>query len=150
MCKWHLRASQAVARRSQSHVFVEVILANACTQRSPACARRGHLCVLVNQQFLGLPCKRRGRNVLVNLSRRLFFGPRADEEAGRLRDEKSKSFIMWIRNACLTVSPTLTATDTTVPGMGDLRNGDMSSWIRESINTLKDFLIFHQNWIYQW
>lgn len=148
MCRWHLRASQEVARRSQSHVFVEVILANACTQRSPASARRGHLCVLVNQQFLGLPCKRRGRDVPVNLSRRLFFGPRADEETGRIRDEESKSFIMWIRNACLTVSPTLTATDTTVPGMGDLRNGDMSSWIRESIYTLKDFLIFHQNWIY--
>ena len=30
-----------------------------------------------------------------------------------------------------TVSPTLTATDTTVPGMGDLRNGDMSSCITQ-------------------
>ena len=84
------------AKKSHAEVsqFVEVILANACTQRSPACARRGHLCVLVNQQFRGLPCKRRGRNVFVNLSRRLFFGPRADEEAGRLRDEESKNFIM--------------------------------------------------------
>ena len=30
----------------------------------------------------------------MDLSRRLFFGPRADEEAGRLRDEESKNFIM--------------------------------------------------------
>ena len=30
----------------------------------------------------------------MDLSRKLFFGPRADEEAGRLRDEESKNFIM--------------------------------------------------------
>lgn len=133
----HMKVTSARKLRSRtpkSVARVFVTLANACTQRSPACARRGHLYVLLNQQFLGLPCKRRGRDVLVNLSRRLFFGPRADEEAGRLRDKESKNFIMWICNACHTVSPTLTATDTTVPGMGDLRNGDMSSWIRESIH----------------
>ena len=132
----------------------------SCTPKSVARVCRSYPCECVHAEvtctclsinnFLAYHAKRRGRNVLVNLSRWLFFGPRADEDAGRLRDEESKSFIMWIRNACLTVSPTLTATDTTVPGMGDLRNGDMSSWIIESIYTLKDFLIFHQNWIYQW
>ena len=51
------------AKKSHAEVsqFVEVILANACTQRSPACARRGYLYVLVNQQFLGLPCKKKGQ-----------------------------------------------------------------------------------------
>ena len=50
-------------------------------------------CFSINN-FLAYHAKRRGRNVLVNLSRRLFFGPRADEEAGRLRDEESKNFII--------------------------------------------------------
>lgn len=50
-------------------------------------------CLSINN-FLAYHAKRRERNVLVNLSRRLFFGPRADEEVGRLRDEESKSFIM--------------------------------------------------------
>lgn len=149
----HAYESDICAQAKKSHAEVS----RACLQKLPMRmrARRGHLLVHVEVTcqstfFFGLPCKRSRRNVLVDLSRRLFFGPRADEEAGRLRDEESKNFIMWICNAYLTVSPTLTATDTTVPGMGDLRNGDMSSWIRESINTLKDFLIFHQNWIYQW
>ena len=34
-----------------------------------------------------------------------------------------------------TVSPTLTATDTTVPGIGDLRNGDISSCIQKELKT---------------